>query len=359
MNATPRKVLHSHTGARPWKNGSTRAVSSSDGPWPYLDDGTGGGSSGPIDSPCVPACPDITYRLGGPVQTGGTVAWNIFWQPNGTGWGSFRSWMDSFMNDLSGTTYYGNLTQYYQTDSSGGNITHIRNNSTLAGSQVDTSPYPSGAIWDSDVQQRLSADITAAGGPGAHANYQYNVILGTNSSGAAKNICAYDSSGNTHCFNDCYGSSGEPVSGVYGWHYWMTVDGVKVRYTLVSYAPHVCSSSDQRTRPPGCPNDSSGACHVDSSINVLAHETSELTTDPITPTQCYATPIGGAWYFTDVSDRCQEVADACRNQWYNQFIAPNGQAADIVRNGDYYNVSGEFNAAFYNDASYRCNPWFA
>ena len=309
------------------------------GLWPYTDNGSTPGP--PPPSNCVPSCPDIVYQTGGVVQTGGADAVDIFWQPNGSGWTTFDDGIDNFVLDLQGTTFYKNLGQYYQTNSTGGNQQFIADTSNLAADVYDTTSYPSaGYVDDSTVQSEIRADITASGGPGAHANYEYNLILHTNSSGNPENLC--DPAG--QCFNSY---SNLPV--VLGWHYSMTVNNVKIGYSVESYGPSV-GNGQQYGRPPGCPNQTTGtACHVDSTINILSHELNEMTTDPRPHT---------AWYFTDTSDQWQEVADACEHLFYNQFTAPNGQAANISSNGRYYNVAGEFNAVDYNVESGRCDPWY-
>jgi hypothetical protein len=104
-----------------------------------------------------------------------------------------------------------------------------------------------------------------------------------------------------------------------------------------------------------------GACHVDSTVNVLAHETVETTTDPYTPIDTREN-----WYFPKYTlgltqTKIDEIADACQGEFYNQFPSPNngttnGQDADMLVNGDYYNVSGVWNAAL-NTGGNVCNPF--
>jgi hypothetical protein len=123
------RVLHASVSLHRVRPNSTSPTT-----WDFIDDSTQGTGDGAANDGITPdslcgqsGCPQLTYTAGGQVQYDDTHAYNIFWQPYGSGWSTFRSQVNTFFNDISnngaGTGYYGDLTQYYQTDASGGEQT--------------------------------------------------------------------------------------------------------------------------------------------------------------------------------------------------------------------------------------------
>jgi hypothetical protein len=154
----------------------------------------------------------VTFNPSGKVLYHGTRAWNIYWHPGGpSGWGVFDGHLSSFVGDMSGSGYYGNLTQYYQWNGSG--YDQIQNSSVLEGTSDDSDPYPragSGSfLTPTDAFTEINKLVGTAQIP-ANSNWQYNLILGTNpATGSAENICT--STQKTECF-----TSTSPR--VIGWH---------------------------------------------------------------------------------------------------------------------------------------------
>src|SRR2546421_526721 len=94
---------------------------------------------------------------GGPVMTGTTNVYAIFWEPTGNVSSTYHSLIERYFTDVGGTGLYKNNTQY--TDSSG----NAPSNTTLAGSWVDSTAYPESPLLDSDIQNEVSRAQSANG----------------------------------------------------------------------------------------------------------------------------------------------------------------------------------------------------
>lgn len=80
---------------------------------------------------------------GGPVMAGTAQVYAIFWEPTGsTVSANYNSLILRYFGDVGSSGLYANNTQY--TDATGA----APSNATLAGSWVDTSPYPSSTMHE-------------------------------------------------------------------------------------------------------------------------------------------------------------------------------------------------------------------
>lgn len=301
--------------------------------WNFVDDGTANGPQ-PASLCGQSGCPKLAYDPGGQVQYDGTHAYNIFWQPYGSGWATFRQFMNNFYNGISnsglGTGYYGDLTQYYQTDVSGGSKHYIANYSVFKGSWVDTQAYPTHSgqryLDNSDAKSEVARAISKAGWPAAFGN-QYNIIVGVNGTGAKENICN---------LGVCY-----DANGLCAWHSYTTVDNTTVPFTVIGYGPST------HCWPNHCPNDTTGQCNVDGTMNVMSHETFETETDPV---------VQHSWYLHTSPGFGDEVADVCEHNWDAETY--DGGRANHYWNGTYYDLVDEYDLAEYNTPGvYGCVPY--
>lgn len=270
----------------------------------------------------IPLTSNNLNYYGGPVDHYGTDAMNILWQPyGGSTWNTYNGYMNQLYSDItnsgSGTGYYGNLTQYY--DVIGGTKTYIPNYSAFIASWQDTQGYPSSGYVDDATARAEVERAIQVNGWALDSLSQYNVYLGTNSSGGSENACL-----NGSCF-----LSGQ----LCGWHGVVSYQGVYLSYAVIPYgtgpgngcAPHKTGSSTLY-----CPNGQNGGCNVDSALDTSGHETFEVTTDP-------EPNVATAW--ADSSGA--EIADKCVGQ-YDNLVYDNGQANHYFNNRRYYALQDDW-----------------
>lgn len=113
---------------------------------------------------CDPHCPSFDYHDGQVVHS--LTAYLIFWLPKGHTFepdGSdkrFESLMARYFKDLSGTSFYAILTQYWDRQGP------ISDQVSLGGTYVDTTPYPHAGTQDdplseTDIEAEISHVVTA------------------------------------------------------------------------------------------------------------------------------------------------------------------------------------------------------
>lgn len=111
---------------------------------------------------------------GGPVMAGNMKAYVIFWEPSGSFVSStYNELLQRYFRDIGDSGLYANNQQYTQTD--GRAPTHAK----LAGTFVDTSPYPSAPLLpDADLQHEIMHAMSVQGWtPGInHAFFVYTAL---------------------------------------------------------------------------------------------------------------------------------------------------------------------------------------
>ncbi len=235
---------------------------------------------------------NLVYN-GGPIMSGTMQSYAIFWEPPGSYVSSsYNSLIQRYFSDVGSSGLYKNNTQY--TDSNG----NAPSSATLAGSWVDTAPYPSTTLQDSDIQNEVSNALSVNGWtPSISTMFFVFTAKGENicSGGACSfsQFCAYH---NYFGSNTIYAA--------------MPYDGTD----LQGCGP----------LPNGSPN---GDTDADAAISTTSHEQMEAATDPLI----------NAW--TD--SQGQEIGDKCA---YN-YGSTNSDGSNEVWNGNPYIVQQEWDNA--------------
>lgn len=224
---------------------------------------------------------------GGPVMTGTTNVYAIFWEPTGAVSANYNSLILRYFGDVGGSPLYANNSQY--TDSSG----NYSANTVLAGSWVDNSAYPESPLLDSDIQNEVTNAQNANGWTSSIDNIFF-VFTEQN-----EDIC-FDSSG-SQCASNSFCA----------YHNYFGSD------TIYATMPYAASFS---CNPGSSPNGDD----ADQTINVTSHEQMEAATDPLL----------NAW----LDSGGQEIGDKCA--W--QFGPTDSAGGDVVWNGDEYIVQEEW-----------------
>lgn len=225
---------------------------------------------------------------GGPVMSGTTKAYAIFWEPTGNVSTNYNSLIQRYLNDIGGSPLYQINNQYTQT---GGGFP---SNSTLAGSWVDSQAYPESPLIDTDIQNEVThAQQINSWSPDIDSIFFVFTQRGQNLCfDAGQTQCAT----NTFCaYHDVYGNNN----------------------TIYAAMPYAASFS---CNPGSSPNSDD----ADQTINVASHEQMEAATDPHLD----------AW----VDSLGYEIGDKCA--WL--FGSLDGQGADVVWNSNPYIVQQEW-----------------
>ena len=114
---------------------------------------------------------------GGPVMAGNMKAYVIFWEPSGSFVSStYNELLQRYFRDIGDSGLYANNQQYTQTD--GRAPTHAK----LAGTFVDTSPYPSTPfLQDADIQHEIMHAMSVQGWqPGINRLFEFSRDVVTN-----------------------------------------------------------------------------------------------------------------------------------------------------------------------------------
>ena len=233
----------------------------------------------------TPFVTNLSYH-GGPVMTGTTNAYAIFWEPTGNVATNYNSLIQRYFGDIGGSSLYHNNIQY--TNSSGG----YASNATFAGSWVDTKAYPRSPLLDSDIQSEVSRALSSKGWRSS-SNNLFFVFTQRN-----ENICIDSSQ------SECASNTFSAYHSNFG-------------STLYATMPYAASFS---CNPGHSPNNND----ADQTINVTSHEQIEAATDP----------QGNAWYDSANS----EIGDKCA--W--NFGSTNSSGADVTWNGHGYIIQKEW-----------------
>jgi len=208
------------------------------------------------------ASDNLVYN-GGPVMAGTMRAYLIFWEPAGSFVSdSYNTLIQRYFNDVGSSGLYQNNTQY--TDSTG----NAPSNATLAGTWVDTAPYPSATLQDSDIQNEVSNALSTNGWTPGITNMFFVFTA------KSENICADGSCSFTQfcAYHNYFGTNTIYAA--------MPYDGTD----LQGCGP----------LPAGSPNNDADA---DAEISTTSHEQMEAVTDPL---------ITG-W----IDSNGQEIGDKC------------------------------------------------
>lgn len=150
---------------------------------------------------CVSDCPGVAYHHGQVMHT--QAIYLDFWLPAGATYepgGSdtrFESLIKRYFSDVSGTSFFGLLTQYW--DMSG----PVRNRTQLAGVYFDTTPYPhagtqSDPLTDLDIQQSILRATFAHTTWGQNTyRDEFVVITGYGMNECDQQDCSFARNGNT------------------------------------------------------------------------------------------------------------------------------------------------------------------
>jgi hypothetical protein len=205
---------------------------------------------------------NLTYH-GGPVMDGTAHVFLIFWEPVGFGvTPRYNSLMTRWFKDVgrfpADTPLYENNEQYTSTDDKAPE--HV----VVAGTFLDTQPYPANPMTDAQVQAEVTHAQTVNGWTSSIHNIFF-VYTGSGEHNAAADgiACAY------HSF---FGTN--------------TIYAAMIYPTVLAgcLAPLPSPNNDQV---------------ADSEINLSSHDQMEAATDPILPT---------GWFHVDIS---HEIGDEC------------------------------------------------
>jgi hypothetical protein len=239
----------------------------------------------------------------GPVMHTNTV-YAIYWIPSGYSVSAnYQSVINGFFQNVaadSGKTsnvYYSD-TQY--TDKTTGNILY---SSTLAGSVVDTNPFPANGCSDSyttvclsdaQLQTELQKVMSANGWTGGSTKL-YFIFTPENVGSCAGSSCAF--------------------SQFCAYHSWIGSGSSATMYANQPYASFVPAACDSGQHPNGD--------DADATINVVSHEHNEAVTDP----------QGSAWY----DRRGYENGDKCAWNFGTATGSTSfGQYNQSIGTGKYY-----------------------
>jgi hypothetical protein len=232
---------------------------------------------------------NLVYN-GGPVMAGTMQAYLIFWEPAGSFVSaSYNSLIQRYFNDVGSSGLYQNNTQY--TDTSG----NAPNNTTLAGTWVDTAPYPSTTLQDADIQNEVSNALSTNGWTSGITNMFFVFTA------KSENICA---SGSCSFSQFC------------AYHNYFGTDTIYAAMPYDGTDPQGCGPL-----PSGSPNSDADA---DAEISTTSHEQMEAATDPLI----------SAW----IDSSGQEIGDKCAYN-YGQTAS---DGSNENWNGDPYIVQQEW-----------------
>lgn len=232
---------------------------------------------------------NLVYN-GGPVMTGTTNVYAIYWEPTGNVSGNYHSLINRYFGDVNGQGLYNNNKQY--TQSGGGAATSTR----LAGTWVDNSSFPESPLLDSDIQNEVSFAQSVNGWSSSIHNIFFVFLE------AGQDLC-FDSS-----FSQCASNAFCAYHSFFGSN------------TIYAAMPYAASFS---CNPGSSPNNDD----ADQTINVTSHEQMEAATDPLL----------NAWFDSSGS----EIGDKCA--W--TFGSLNSIGADVTWHGHGYIVQKEWDNA--------------
>jgi hypothetical protein len=303
----------------------------------------------------APASGSLDYN-GGPTMTTNTV-YAIYWQPSGYKFpDGYAANINQYFRDLQAASgKNGNVqdvaTQY--TQGSGSTKTYIQDNTTFAGSTLDTHPLPAldpvncpdtpvaatnggvsppsttaGCVTDQQVQQEISAVVKANGWPVSNQTEFFMFTapnIGTcfpatvgvdTGAGVQTQVTAPLCSFSYFCaYHSAYSDS--------------TVDpNSQIIYSNMPYAAQTAGNPltcDLGSYPNGNPSDPE--------INVTSHEHNESITDP----------FGTGWWDSNPNDSAygEEIGDMCAWDFGNLY-GPDGAQYSQTIHGHHYLMQTEW-----------------
>jgi sugar lactone lactonase YvrE len=237
----------------------------------------------------------IQYH-GGPVMLGTTNVYFIWygnWANN-----TATQLLPFFASNIGGSSYFNINTTYYD-----GNGNHVSNSVDYGGSTADD--YSQGSSLSDDAVRTIVTDALTDGSLPLDPNGIYFVLTSAD---------VVETSG--FCSQYCY-----------GFHRYMTVSGVDVKYAFIGNPDQCASHCEPQTISP---NNNPGADAMASSI---ARFLDESVTDP----------LGTAWY----DGQGRENATKCDGQYGTTSLAGNGSRYNMVLNGTQFLIQENWvNAGF-------------
>jgi hypothetical protein len=239
--------------------------------------GRGGGTALTVAGDLRPDAVGIGYG-GGPVMLGTPDVYYI-WYGNWSG-NSATTLLPDFMTNLGGSPYFNINTTYTNRAN-----TAITNKVKFGGSINDN--YSHGTTLDDAAIQAIVSDAVTGGKLPKSSNAIYFVLTSAD---------VMESSG--FCSQYC------------GWHYFGTIDGLRLKYSFIGN-PDQCPTSCEIQQT--SPNNNAGA---DGMASIIAHELEETVTDPFV----------SAYY--DASG--EENGDKCAWTFGTESAAANGSQYNVT-----------------------------
>ena len=214
--------------------------------------------------------------------------YTIYWAPSGHAIDAgYQSLINRYFSDVGGSTFYNIVTQYYQNPGT----QFIQNNSTLAGTIVDTTAYPGGRgtaanpLTDADIQQEV-ANVASAHNWPADNSTQYFV---------------YTAPGIESCYDPSTCTPGTAHPAFCAYHgLTALISGKQYIYANMPYDETWTTSCRSFSKSPN------GNIAADSEISVTSHEQFEAVTDlnppPTTPNPPITAWTDSAGY--EIGDKC-------------------------------------------------------
>jgi hypothetical protein len=235
------------------------------------------------------AASNLVYH-NGPVMTGVMQAYAIFWEPTGSHVSpTYNSLIQRYFRDVGSSDLYQNNTQYK--DAQG----NAPSSAVLAGSWIDTAPYPSSTLTDQQIRNEVTHAMNVNGWT-QNITHAFFVFTAKDEQICSGNQCSFTSFCSYHSFFNTH-----------------TI------YAVLPYAGTNLSIC-------GVPSSPNSDIDADSMINLASHEQMETATDPL---------ITG-WYDSSGA----EEADKCT---WKFGTTTNG--GDVVWNNHPYIVQKEWDNA--------------
>jgi hypothetical protein len=246
---------------------------------------------------------NIPYN-NGPVMAGTMQVYAIFWEPTGNVSANYNTLIKRYFGDVGGSPLYKINNQYTQT----GGTPPYPSNAVLAGSWVDTGPYPESPLLDSDIQN----EVTHAQSVNSWTSGIDNIFFVFTERN--ENICSDNTL--TQCATNTFCA-------------YHSFFGTNTIYATMPYAASPifnggCNTGAVLGLTGAIPNNDD----ADQTINATSHEQMEAATDPLL----------NAWIDTSKN---VEIGDLCAFT----FGPGNLQGADVLWNKNPYIVQREWSNA--------------
>jgi hypothetical protein len=228
----------------------------------------------------------VTYG-GGPVMSGTSEVYAIFWEPTGNVSAHYNSLIQRYFTDIGGSPLYRLAREYTQANGA------YPANAVLAGTWTDTRAYRSYILLDNDIQHEI-ARAQQVNGWQSSLHKLFFVFTERNANVCMDNTVSECTSNGYCAYHSAFGSN-----------------------TLYAIVPYQASFS--------C-DFSSGPNHddADAAIDNISHEQMEAATDP----------LGNAWMDADGN----EIGDKC----VDDFGPLNALGGDVMWHGHPYLVQKEW-----------------